>query len=246
MLMAAKMAPMLIGSPRGPAGPSLNLADAPTFDGTNWLERTSDLAGNADGGTMTLSLWYKYTEDWGFSRSIFNSNANNTGTGQRVWVFTAGATSIGVYAANSGGSLMVYATATSLGKDNWNHLLVSLDMSSSSLRHIYVNDASGSPSWSVYSGSSIDFTTMYHTIGNREPAASSGERFRGQACHVYLDKTYRDLGTTGNRRLFNDGSGAPAAGQAALSPIIYLPMTDPAARGLNLGTGGDYAVQGSL
>ena len=62
--------------------------------------------------------------------------------------------------------------------------------------------------------------------------------------HVFLDYTYRDLSIESNRRLFIDADGKSASGQSSLSPILYLPMDNPADPGRNAGTGGDFTLNG--
>ena len=61
---------------------------------------------------------------------------------------------------------------------------------------------------------------------------------------MYLDFTYRPLNVEANRRLFIDSNGGSTASAplVALSPILYLPMTDGYAVGENAGTGGDYTA----
>lgn len=92
--------------------------------------------------------------------------------------------------------------------------------------------------------SAIDLATNYHNIGTQ--ASGMSPKFDGRLCHFYMDRTYRNLSATSNRRLFNNGAGGPAAGQASLNPIIYLPLVSSNPWGENLGTGGDFTGAGGL
>jgi hypothetical protein len=74
----------------------------------------------------------------------------------------------------------------------------------------------------------------------------SGQNYRGRLSNVFLDYTYRDLSVEANRRLFVTADLKPALGQAALNPIMYLPMSDPTQPGLNQGTGGNFTLTGTV
>ncbi len=226
------------------AGNSLSLGDKPpegvSFDGTNdYLSRSSDLTGNADGKTLTISAWiYNYKST---GTSNIYSNGNDT-----VRLYLSGK-QIAFISKTSGYSNAVWIEADvmpyPMTSNTWQHILISYDATNSSNRYFYLNDQAVSVSWPIYNNVNADFTATSHRI-----ASSSGgsNKLKGRLAHFFMDHTYRDLSTESNRRLFIDSDGKPASGQASLNPILYLPMKDASSAGTNEGTGGDFTVNGVL
>jgi hypothetical protein len=104
---------------------------------------------------------------------------------------------------------------------------------------MYINDVlaqTGAPTNAV-----IDFAGYTPEI-----AGPRTGYYNGRLSNVYLDYTYRDLSITANRRLFITADLKPAAGQAALNPILYLPMSNPTTVGTNAGTGGNFTLTGTI
>ena len=174
-----------------------SVADAIDFDGaTDYLSRSSDLVGNADGKTFTFSAWV-----W----------PNNTGSASRVYACTnSGAArfsvsyntgTLTVSGVNSTGTTVLSAASTNvvLPLNSFSHVLVSMDLTSASNRSIYVNDVSVAVTWDTYTNDAIDFTLAEHGIGE---AIGFGQKVKGRLAHLYLDYTYRDLSIEANRRIF--------------------------------------------
>lgn len=218
------------------------VAEAVDFDGTNdYLSRSSDLTGNADGKTFTFSAWvwgweaatnYTLYGSYNGTTAQFRVNINNDG----IWV----------YGTNSAGTqiLLAYSANPSLARPNtFNHVLVSFDLTSASNRYFYFNDVNitSGVTWSTYTNDSINFTNTTHTIG---ATGTPSLYLKGRLAHVYLDYVYRDLSVEANRRKFITADRKPAAGQASLNPILYLPMTSPETAFVNEGTGGDFTLNG--
>jgi hypothetical protein len=214
-----------------------------SFDGSSdYLSRSSDLTGNADGKTFTFSAWV-YTSDTS-SRSIYNSRPSS-GTDVGIQFFMTNGTSLSVYGKKSDGSVVInFTLSNAFSKNSFYHVLVSVNLANTSDRTVYIGDVdrTASVTWTTYVNANIDFSTSQHYISNR---ASGGAEFYGRLAHVFLDYTYRDLSVTANRRLFIDADGKPSDTTPS-SPILYLPMTDAATAGSNSGTGGDFTVNGVL
>ncbi len=211
------------------------------FDGDDdRLSFSGQLANASDSKTFTLSafVYPQHTSDmvflqYGTTRFIFKVD----GSGKLV-----------VQGYNSSGTkiLTLESRLTSGGglvTGGWQHVLVSVDLASTSNRHLYIDDAIPSHvDWDAYTDGSIDFTTSNVGIAGSPTAVQGKQRLS----NVYLDFTYRDLTTTSNRRLFIGTDLAPASGQASLNPIIYLPLDGTTANtGVNSGTGGNFTVTGS-
>lgn len=216
-------------------------AEAIDFDGTNdYLIRSTDLTGNTDGKTFTFSAWV-WSDVSGLSYIYTTDNTSDSRV--QTWIST---TQVGLYMKNPSGVVVLNASATvpnnNPPKNTWIHVLWSIDLTSTSNRSCYINDVLQSTvSWDAYSNDLIDFTQTNHNIAG---GPVLGGYTKARLSNVYLDKTYRDMSVTANRRLFVTADLKPAAGQAALNPILYLPMSDPTQPGLNQGTGGNFTLTG--
>lgn len=220
---------LLLGS--SGTGSHGEIAKAVDFDGTNdYLSRASDFTGNADGKTFTFSAWVWNTagSPGDFYKSSSRFRIDITSSNLRITAQDSAANPVLVYTNTNFTSQIEIGT--------FYHVLISVDLTNVSKRHVYVNDvAIAGGSWDTYTNSNIDFTNNTHGVG---------ENFKGRLAHVFLDYTYRDLSVEANRRLFITADRKPAANQAALNPILYLPLNDPPQPGKNLGTGGDFALTG--
>jgi len=229
------------GIPNGIAlGDGVGGGTSTEFDGvSDFLSRSSDLTGNADGKTFTLSCWVYRTGAVPL-RAIYPFRMQGY---FYLEVGTNGAINVG--GANTSGSTILEATLPSgtVPLKVWTHILVSVDLSNTSNRHIYLNDVAASPTWASYSNQNIDFTRTTSHINSNTVGSFGSARH----AHIYLDYTYRDLSVTSNRRYFIDADGGSTSPStlSALSPIVYMPMTSDYSIGENLGTGGDYTVNGS-
>ena len=210
------------------------LPEAVSFDGTNdYLSRSSDLTGNSDGKTFTFSCWV-YGASGG---TIYHSGGASFTDGVSIHFEQSGELNIKMDNP-SGSTVFSVEHGGAIALNTWNHLLISCDMSSTSNRHIYVNDVALGNNYLTYTNSDIDFTSSTHSIVQLN-------KLKGRLAHLFLDYTYRDLSTTSNRRLFIDADGKPSS-TIPSSPILYLPLIDAATAGSNSGTGGDFTVNGVL
>lgn len=219
-------------------------AEAIDFDGTNdFLSRSTDLVGNTDSQSFTLSFWLWRKADDGLA--VIYAAEQSAGV-NRFWVYIQGTTTT-VEGYDSGGTLRLNVSFN-LGAAQYTgtfyHVLVSVNKTSTATRSVYVNDILQSATWNTYSTTNnIDFTTPLHSVMGLYTTTATAA---GRLSNLFLDKTYRDMSITANRRLFVTADLKPAAGQAALNPIMYLPMSDPTAPGLNQGTGGNFTLTGTV
>tara|TARA_R110000782_G_scaffold3228_2_gene11917 strand:+ start:9096 stop:11237 length:2142 start_codon:yes stop_codon:yes gene_type:complete len=208
------------------------------FDGTNdYLSRSSDLVGNADGKTFTFSCWF-----------YLDPAALNTNT-YKIYDVGGGFFRISIANGNfvvqgtNGISQSVRFDSTSdVAFATWTHVLISVDLTNSSNRYVYMNDQTFSGGYVAYANQVIGFAKSTHKIGRSDSTA--GEYWDGRLAGVYLDYTYRDLSVEANRRLFIDADGLYVT--PPTSGIISVPMDDPADVGRNDGTGGDFTLNGTV
>lgn len=214
-------------------------AEAIDFDGTNdYLSRSSDLVGNADGKTFTFSAWFWYDSISGLTQVIYGT------AGFRVYY--AGSGELAFVGNNVSATVILSISASYIPREKtFNHVLISCDLSNTANRYVYINDinVTSSVTFGTYTNDSIDFTQTTHAVAANQTFSSKS---KGRLAHVYLDYTYRDLSVTANRRLFVTADLKPAAGQASLNPILYLKMDDPTTAHINAGTGGNFTLNGTV
>lgn len=220
------------------------LAEAIDFDGTNdYLSRASDLTGNADGKTFTFSCWFYLAETPNATSGLIWNTSGGFGVS-----LTGTGTTLDIRGVSPASSFVLDASLASgnYSKQTWHHLLISVDLDNTSNRYVYIDDqnVTASVTWSTYVATNIDFTGTEWFVASTNAGAT--QRLEGRQCFTFLDYTYRDLSIESNRRLFIDADGFPASGQADLSPILYLPMTDPDTVEVNEGTGGDFTLNGTI
>ena len=193
-----------------------DLAAAIDFDGTNdYLSRSSDLTGNANSKTFTFSCWI-YPGSGAGSDVIYASSTSyfDHNNSEGVDVVLRNTSNVTVLLASLPSGSVPVAT--------FSNLLISVDLSNTSNRYVYVNDVNitSGVSWSTYTNQEIDWTDTPHQIG----AEGGGNKLIGRLSNVFLDYTYRDLSVTNNRRLFITEDGKPADGQASVTKYGYTEL----------------------
>lgn len=224
------------------------------FDGqTNYLERTTQFSNVSDSNTFTLSFWIWPSPMWatatdGGLNQAFYWEGTATTTTRNQYKYLASSTVSGkvlIGLQDTGGNW--FALYIQVPTSTWTHVLLSVNLSSSSTRYVYLNDIDVSTNtdivdWDTYSDINIDFTCAYSRFGKLH---SAQQWFQGRLSNFFLDMTYRDLSSSVNRRHFIDADGFPAD-PSGLSPPIYFPMTDATTVGTNSGTGGNMTEYGTF
>lgn len=187
------------------AVPTGEAAEAIDFDGTNdYLSRTSDLTGNADGKTFTFSAWVWWDGSNTSFLGLFGINDS-----QVKFYFDNG--TLNLYAIDTSATQCLGATspANSIRQYTWSHILVSVDMSGGTTkRRVYINDELISMSWSSFVDASIDWTVGNLGVG---AVGSAGPwKVKGRLSNVFLAYEYVDLSVEANRRIFITADRKPA------------------------------------
>lgn len=214
-------------------------AEAIDFDGTNdYLSRSSDLVGNTNSQTFTFSC-FVYPIG---SNSNWLYLATDSITNSRTFIRlnpSSGSFTLSVRGIDASFNTCFEILNVSLIPANtWSSLIVSVNNALNTM-WVSVNDVASSFSDPFSNTNAIDFTWNQHYVG-----IQSNNEYLGRMSNVFLDYTYRDLSVEANRRLFVTADLKPTLGQAALNPILYLPMSDPTAPGVNTGTGGNFDLTG--
>lgn len=244
----AKLAKFLQGV-AGVGGEAV-FAEGAGFEGNSTsIQLSGNLNNTTSTKTFTLSFWvYISSQGKDEYMQIIDAGANDVS-------FYVRDASLYWYIANS--SNTAYVSQGSFGPfpyNQWNHIVISQDFSSSSNRHAYINDvAFSSASYGTYTNGNAGWNSVTNgwTIGSQDNGTSN--KLTGRVAHVYFDETYRNLSTTSNRRLFVTEDLYPAEGQADLNPQLYMSFNeawwdnyDTNSNALNEGTGQNFSVNGTL
>lgn len=235
-----------------PCGARLPSVDDPVmahFGGASVLKRGAGLTGAADSKLLTCSFWA--TLDAAPAAPMFlvaGATALN-GTTIRVLASIDAAGRLSFQCYNSAGTLILDQRSAVLPLGRPFHALASFDLSSSSKRHIYIDDASALSLNNTFTNDTIDFTQADWGIGGT-PGAS--DLFTGSAGQLWFAPgVYLDLTVTANRRKFIDGVrnpvslGASGATPTGASPLLFL-ANAIASWHTNAGTGGGLTKTGTL
>ena len=217
------------------------------FDGVDdRLSRASELTNAADSKTFTLSAFVYPDRKAG---NNFFEIANSGGSGRFNFnVDDTGKLNVNALGTDAGQVLTLESRLVpSSGLPggvvigNWQHILISVDMSDTSKRHLYIDDViPGHVDFDRYNDAVIDFTNPKVGIAGSPTAVAGAQRLS----NFYLDFTYRDLSTESNRRLFVNANLEPVAPPA--NSIIHMKLDGTDANtGVNSGTGGNFTVNGS-
>lgn len=215
-------------------------ANAVTFDGATYLSKASALDGISASREFTVSFWArKTTGGVGGVQSVVQFET--PGSADRFYVrYTSdGSTGMQIVGVTSTGTNVLTATFDAGSMNAWAHVAISINLSNSGTRHVYVNGSPVSVLWSTYTNGLVDFSQL-PTIGAKSGAA---QIYKGDLAEVYFDTTYIDLSVSTNLRRFITPGGKtplrPAGGRIWLTRETDDWHT-------NKGSGGGFTETGTL
>ena len=191
-----------------PAAPAY-AANPVNFDGTNdSLSINAALTGIADGQIILFSAWLRTTVTG--NQRIFQIAS---GTNARIDIGPRVDNTCRILARNSAGTnVLLASTAVAMNNGSWHHLLMSINLSSTSERSFLVDGVDAAPTWTTYTTAGVidlnPATTPKALVGI---SPSDGERWNGDMADVYFaaPSTWFNPASGGNLALFITG-GAPA------------------------------------
>ncbi|WBC28528.1 hypothetical protein TPMD03_54 [Thiohalocapsa phage LS06-2018-MD03] len=221
-----------------------------SFDGsTDYLSRSTDLAGNTDSKTFTFSCWVYRSKNSSGTDRIYSSGLGNSTVNSLFAVDIVGITNkIICRAWNSSGSLILDVILDNiLAINTWSNIQISIDLANPLNKGIVINDVdyTSSATFPTYTNDTIDFTVPYRGIGFN---AYDNTEHLDVAYRMYgfvLDYTHRDLSVVANRRLFITEDLKPVD-TSPLNAILDLPMESASTAHINRETGGDFVQNGTL
>lgn len=233
----------------GAMGSGSYRARAVTFDGTNdYLEKSSDFTGNADGKEGTFSFWINIknnTRDF----IVFSSNDN-------VQIRYLGSASGGVIRITLLGTqnqqvVLIQNVTRITVASGWNHVLCSWNASTTT-GHMYINDVNDADSSSLVNNP-VDYTENDFVFGANTGFA---DKMEADISDFYFNSAeFIDLSVTANRRKFISADvkpvflGADGSLPTGTAPILFLSLAQGGAVSsfaTNKGTGGGMTITGTL
>jgi hypothetical protein len=227
----------------GARGGSEFWARSADFNGsTGKLTRTSALVGSSNNKTMTIVCAVK-ANTVSTTDEIFGTNSSNNSN--YLTLKRAGALFELDCDSSEGETLNV--NFGSVSANTWYLLLISVDMSNTSKRHIYINGSDNNPYFGTYAN--FDLRSAEANVGiGKTPF---GGYWDGDLGFLYFNNSYTDFSQEANRNKFVDQLGYPRDLTQQISdgdipnPLVYMKF-DPSSLGTNSGSGGNFTVNGTV
>jgi len=227
----------------GARGASEFWARSAKFDGsTGYLSRGA-LTGSSDSKTFSIVL--AWNSSYAGVQHLFQSYFDFAAL-FNVLLKADGSFTINAKDAGKNNVLSVTTTTNTLG--DYHTLLMSVDLSNTSNRSIYIDGTDAANVWSTYVDTAINLTATDFRISS--PVDS--RYINGTMAIAYLTTDYIDFSQESNRLKFVDALGYPIDLTKQIEdgdipePLIYMKFEDTAALGSNSGTGGDFTVNGTV
>jgi len=183
------------------AGASSYVKNAVTFDGSTTAVLRNGSAIDSNKKTFTMSAYFYKTDGGSGVENIFTTGTSG-GINRLTVRFSNGLASGGVQIQGSSSVTGVLTASFDLISgshlDQWVHLAISIDLSSTSKRKVFVNGsqiADGDILWSTYSNTNMDFSACTNFCVGAAPDAG-GQFFTGDMGDFYFDTAYTDLSST--------------------------------------------------
>ena len=191
-----------------------------------------------------------------FVQNTNNVNAegliSNDGYSNSIRTQSSTSNTVDMTFVNSAGTVILnWEWAGALLGSNWMPVFIAIDLSKpQSSNYIRINSLGGSSAGNFYTFTDdfISFKNNWAVLGFESSNTSSNETLG----NLYFTTDYIDFSQEANRNLFVNQLGYPRdlkpliADGTIPTPLIYLPFDDTTNLGKNLGTGGDFAVNGTV
>lgn len=216
------------------------------FDDFTYLTRGAGLNGAADSKLWTFSCWLRI--DSGLGGRLITGQTSVGGAAALTRIVQGGSGNFSMNGYNSAGVEICNLQSSVLPTDVWVHVMGSADMTDTGKRHLYVNGVSDLAIVGVYTNDTIDFTYADWTIGAYGDGSSS---FNGSIAEMWFAPgVYIDLSVAANRQKFISSTlhqvnlGDHGELPTGTPPLVYL-GNNSFNWEQNLGTGGDFEVNGN-
>jgi hypothetical protein len=236
----------------GARGPNEFWGNKADFDGvsTTNLKKTGALVGASATKEFSASFFVRFDVIDSVRRSVA-AIATTGGTNGVVYLYAydgGSAPTFYIYGRGTVGGAFVLAATFTVAANTDYFIQLSVDLSNTSNRHVYVNGVAASVTWSTYTDSTMAFNATADTyIGS----SAWPETIDGKISEFYFITSYTDFSQEANRLKFRDAFGNPTDLPSAITalsvptPLIYMRFP-PTSFGTNSGTGGNFTVNGTI
>jgi len=197
------------------------------------------ISGGGTSKKFTFSVFFNPSTESGISSS-FNFIEINTDASANFQIGVTTSTGVMTCVAKYAGTNVLQFSTTLTYSSIPQTISISIDLSDTGKRHVYVNGAAASVTWTTYTDSLMSFESTSPTI--------IGNGYRGNLSDIYFaPNQYIDLSVSANLAKFLTSSGYPADKGATGSlatgtaPFIYLTRRQSEDNSVflaNKGTGG--------
>lgn len=165
----------------------------------------------------------------------------------------AGQIQILAYSQSGANILNAYTTDPVVAINNWILIFICIDLTDSSKCKFYLGNTNKSLTIGTIVNQYIGFSTSeIISLGSAYDGVHPFLFSDGDIGLFYFTTDYIDFSQEANRLKFVDGLGYPLDLKKQIDagvipkPLIYLPFDDPTNLGKNLGTGGNFTVNGTV
>lgn len=228
-------------------GSAVSGVNAVNFDVNTWLSKSGAFTGAVESNKFTMSFWIK--KDTSTAAKFVMQLASGFFSLQ----IDANAIDIHLLGRDNTSSLLLDVQAVGAVPDSatWYNILISMDLSDTGKRDIFVNDVSKSLTVNTYVSGNIDFDNTNTTFIGAASGSGSLPILSDMAEFWFEDDLFTDFSVEANRRKYIDASGKPVSlgsnGSApnGTSPLIFQ-SGSTATWHTNKGTGGGLTENGTL
>jgi hypothetical protein len=227
------------------------------FDGTNDYLSKSGLTGAAVTNKFSLVFWINLQGETNHTGTVIS--VSDAGSGSSAFRVFLNAGALQVIGLNSSDATILSATdGSDLTTSGWQCVMMSLDLSDTAKRFVYVGDSARSFTWTTYTSANIDTTDSksYYVGAFAGTSLPGGLKLNAALGEVWLALgTYTDFSVEANRRKFYSSTGKPVSlggngsvpnGTAAIVYLRLNPNQVTSGYATNRGTGGNFTVTGAL
>ena len=218
------------------------------FTGTQYARRASNLTNIASGKELTLSLWVKAENGEGGTIFVGGGPAGAT---QKLSVTQSTASGIYSVLLRNAANVIIWqaTTATAYDDGEWHNLLIAVDLAATTA-HLLVDGASDEVTVVAPVNDTIAWADCTEWVFGAF-FAGAATRLTGIVDSLWFATEYIDVSTAANERLFYGDDGTKVGlGHQGRRPLARRPevllLHGPGNFGHNEGSGGDFALTGSL
>lgn len=214
---------------------------------SDYAKRGGGLTGAVDGKQLTFVGWIYIAS--GSSGRLIAGVSTLGGTTGLTRVALDANNSVFLIGNNAAATVICDIRSSPLTSDVWHHVMISVDLSDTGKRHIYIDGVSNLAVITTYTNDTLDLTIADWGVLNY-PGGGVGTQFSGGAADFWFDDSYIDFSLLANREKFlRNGQptllGFTGERPTGSSPLIFMSGEEDVWH-MNVGTGGGFTLTGEF